>query len=136
MVESKPCQVAFFEVIGDQAIGYHMVLVPDGDVLPLAKIYNSIIIYECPEFKIVKAIISEHLIKEITDLTGVPDGWSQEGLAELRLSSYRGENYSDEETFGLFSYYPDLKGEKKIGVDEDGNDITDYIVKRVKWSCE
>jgi len=130
------CEVRFFQVMSDQATGHEAIILPEGDVLPLAKLRNVSIVYD-DLYKIIKVILTPSLIKDISEFTGLDDPLSIESVQALGLTSYRGETYTDDEYSGLFYYHPDLEGTKIIGTDPDtGEYIRTWKVRRVKASCE
>lgn len=134
------CEVRFFEVAPNQAGDYKAVILPTGDFLPLAVLSSARVVYSGEYkgklIKIIRAIIPKKLIKDIATFTDVENPLSIEGVQALRLGSYRGETYTDNEYSGLFYYYPELAGKKEVGKDEEGNPSMAWIVERQRWLCE
>ena len=120
----------FFKVTPEQYANHRATLIPDGDTLPIDILENAGVVYQDDEKVILCVILHSSQLKDIADIAEVEDPLSVEAVVAMGIQgSYCGENYTDEEYQGLFWYFPELAGEHKVGVDEEGNDV---MVPKVK----
>ena len=122
----------YFIVEPEQAEGYKSNLVPDNDILPLSNLESVIVATLEDGRKIVHAIIPDWLIAEMQEQTGLENPLTLEGVQALGIMG----RWAGQDRDSVLEYFPELQGQKEIGVDEEGNPIfVDKLMKH-KWCGE
>ena len=120
----------FFVVRPDQSAGHKALLMDDLDVLPLDTFINAMSIYRDSEKVILRVRLGNGTIAELQNQTDCADPLSLEAVSLLGITkAYIGPTLES-----VFLKYPELKGQRQSGVDEDGNPVMVDIVSRGTWA--
>jgi hypothetical protein len=122
----------FFKCTPEQSEGFNSTLMPDGDTLALDVFKNSKEVYRDETMVICHVILDDITLTMITEMTEVGDPLSIEAVKALGIQgSYAGKDRTE-----VLVNFPELVGQKKVGVDEDGKDIMVNKLMNHRWLGE
>ena len=125
----------YFMINPDNVKGHKADLIPDNDFLPLSnlKIIPGPVLNN--GLQLVKAELPGYMLQVLQESCsdfGVDDPLTLEGVTALNiLKSYAGPDRAT-----VLYRFPELQGQYKDGVDEDGNDIMQDKFPQMQWSGE
>lgn len=119
----------FFVVEPDHAVGYKANLIPDDDVLPISDLQAVTVATLLDGRKIIHAILPDYILQAMREATDPIDPLTLEGVIALGITTrYAGEDRAD-----VLVNFPELEGQVKIGVDEEGENIMVDKLLRHRW---
>ena len=126
------CVTRYFVVQPDDTSGYNTIVMPDGDLLPLASLTSRVVATLSDGRKIIHAILPPSILEDLAKLAECEDPLSLECVGALGITHvYAGRDLAE-----VLTMFQELAGQVLVGVDEQGQPVMIDKILRHKWACE